>query len=277
MEVRWLLEEATGMTWPQGLDDLAPARSGAYFDAMVARRAAGEPLQYVLGHWAFRTLDLMVDPRVLIPRPETEEVVEVALAELDRLQAATANDVVAVDLGTGSGAIALSMVAERPRVLVWGTDASADALAVARANLAGLGGFAATRVRLAHGSWWEPLPAALRGEISLLVANPPYITSAEMADLDPVVVDWEPRGALEAGPNGTEDIVTILEGALEWLAPQAVVVIELAPGLVTVASSAARDAGFAEVEVHRDLAGRDRILVARTVPGGPISGNAPVR
>lgn len=265
------------MTWPRGLDDLASARSGAYFDAMVARRAAGEPLQYVLGHWPFRTLDLMVDRRVLIPRPETEEVVGVALTELDRLEVATPGDVVAVDLGTGSGAIALSLVAERPRVQVWGTDASADALAVARANLAGVGGFAATRVRLAHGSWWEALPVALRGKISLLVANPPYIASHEMAALDPVVVDWEPRGALEAGPVGAEHIMTILGGAPEWLAPQAVAVIELAPALVSRAVWAARDAGFAEVEVHRDLAGRDRILVARTAPGAPSTGTDPDR
>src|SRR5438105_5970876 len=141
---------------------------------MVARRAAGEPLQYVLGRWAFRTLDLMVDRRVLIPRPETEQVVEVALAEARRLHAR-----IAADLGTGSGAIALSLAAELPGVDVWATDVSADALAVARANLAGIGTFAAARVRIQEGDWFGALPPELRGRLDIVVSNPPYIGDDE--------------------------------------------------------------------------------------------------
>src|SRR6201999_3256059 len=108
-----------------------------------------------LGHWAFRDLDVMVDPRVLIPRPETEQVVEVAIEELRRIRAGRAErKVTAVDLGTGSGVIALSLAAAGADA-VWATDREADALAVARANIAGTGGAAATKVRLSQGSWWQ--------------------------------------------------------------------------------------------------------------------------
>src|SRR5581483_11962387 len=154
---------------------------------MVERRAAGEPLQYVLRRWGFRTLDLLVDPRVLIPRPETEVVVEVAIRELRRIDSRRP---LVADLGTGSGAIALSIAVEVPDARVWATDASADALAVARANLAGIGSPAAKRVRIEQGSWFDALPAAFRGQFDVVVSNPPYIAAHE--DLPPEVVDWEP-------------------------------------------------------------------------------------
>src|SRR5688500_3110506 len=124
---------------------------------MAERRLAGEPLQYVLGSWGFRTLDLFVDPRVLIPRPETEAVAGLAIEAL----AAIDRPGLAADLGTGSGAIALAMAAERwPHVQVWATDLSADALAVARANLAALGRRGAV-VRLVQGDWFGALPDEL--------------------------------------------------------------------------------------------------------------------
>ena len=144
------------------LDDPLTEGAMARYDDMVARRAAGEPLQYVLGHWGFRHLDLMVNRRVLIPRPETEQVVEVALAELDRLGGRDVPTTV-VDLGTGSGAIALAVATERVRTTVWATDASEAALAVARANLAGVGR-AGARVTMVAGDWFGALPAELRGD-----------------------------------------------------------------------------------------------------------------
>src|SRR5688500_2404619 len=155
---------------------------------MVERRAAGEPLQYVLGAWGFRSLDLYVDRRVLIPRPETEQVVEVALAELRALGAAKP---LVVDLGTGSGAIALSIAPEVPTSQVWATDASPAALAVARANLAGIGR-AAARVRLEHGSWFAALPKLLQGRVDMVISNPPYVADGDT--LPPEVADWEPAG-----------------------------------------------------------------------------------
>ncbi len=258
-EARWLVEEMAGGFGPDELDGRVGERAGARFDAMVERRAAGEPLQYVLGHWAFRSLDLLVDRRVLIPRPETEVVVDVALASLgDRLGG------VAVDLGTGSGAIGLSLAAEVPQLEVWLTDVSADALAVAQANLTGVGTRIAPRVRVARGDWWEALPAELRGHVDLAVANPPYVSTAELASLDPTVADWEPVGALVAGPDGSEEVRRILSGARPWLAAGGAVVLEIAPQQASAAAEAARSAGFASTWVHADLAGRDRVLVART-------------
>jgi release factor glutamine methyltransferase len=276
-EARWLIEEVTGEHWPPAGSSAAATVTGrarARFEALVARRAAGEPLQYVLGRWQFRTLDLMVDPRVLIPRPETEQVVEAALAEADRLgrerlghdRLGQRDRLVAVDLGTGSGAIALSLAAERPRLEVWGTDVSPEALDVASANLAGLGGRAAARVRLALGSWWAAVPEELRGRVDLLVSNPPYISSGEMTNLDAQVADWEPRLSLEAGPTGLEALREILTGARTWLRSGGAAVMEIAPHQSGEAAELARAAGLAVAGVHPDLAGRERVLVARRAP-----------
>ena len=242
----------------RALDDPAPERAAALAEAMVVRRASGEPLQYVVGRWGFRSLDLMVDTRVLIPRPETEQVVQVALGE-----ARSHRDGVVADLGTGSGAIALALAAEVPGLQVWATDSSDAALAVARANLAGLAGMAATRVRLARGSWYGALPDRLRGQLSLVVSNPPYVAEAEVAELPAEVVEWEPREALVAGPTGLEAVGAVLAEAPAWLREAGAVVIEIAPHHGEAAVSLARDAGFAEVAVHPDLAGHPRVLVGR--------------
>lgn len=258
-EARILVEEAGG-DWPWVLEQKVSQRGRARFESMLARRLGGEPLQYVVGRWGFRTLDLFVDRRVLIPRPETEQVVEVALRELD---IEPRERLVVVDLGTGSGAIALSMAAERGGAQVWATDASGEALAVAGANLAGLGGRAATRVRLAEGSWWSALPGELRGCVDLAVSNPPYISSGEMQTLDAEVAGWEPRTALEAGPSGLEAIEVIIGGAPDWLREGGALVVEIAPHQAGPAARLASAAGFGHVRVEKDLSGRDRILVAR--------------
>jgi release factor glutamine methyltransferase len=238
---------------------------------MVVRRESGEPLQYVVGRWGFRSLDLMVDARVLIPRPETEQVVEVAIEELSRavgVGGASGGsqrdaDPVAADLGTGSGAIALALAVEVPGLRVWATDASEAALAVARANLAGLAGMAATRVRLARGSWYSALPAQVRGRLSLVVSNPPYVAEAEVADLPTEVADWEPPEALVAGPSGLEAVTAVLAEAPRWLGEGGSAVVEIAPHHEAAATSLARDAGFGEVHVRADLAGRARAVIGR--------------
>jgi release factor glutamine methyltransferase len=260
IDARRIVEQAMPGTWPLGLSEPAGGRNLPYFRQLVARRAAGEPLQYVLGRWGFRQLDLFVDRRVLIPRPETEQVVEVALGELRDLPG---DDVVIVDLGTGSGAIALSLAAEGEKGAVWATDQSADALAVARANLAGMAGRAATRVRLVEGSWWDALPGELQGRVSLAVSNPPYVSSREMAALPEVVAGWEPRDALEAGPTGLEAIEVIVAGSPAWLTRPAALVVEIAPHQAGPVSALARSAGFSAVRVETDLAGRQRAVVAR--------------
>lgn len=259
LEARRLVERAASSPWPQCLDEPVSARAEPFFEALVERRAGGEPLQYVVGSWGFRGLDLMVDRRVLIPRPETEQVVEVALAEARA--AGAGPGFVAADLGTGSGAIALALADELPGVEVWGTDASEDAIAVARANLAGLGTFAAGRVRLAVGSWFSPIPAELRGRLDLVVSNPPYVGDDE--ELPDEVARWEPSPALRAGPEGVEAIAAIVAEAPQWLSPAGALVIEIAPHQAKVAMDLARAAGFTAVEVRDDLAGRPRTLLAK--------------
>lgn len=262
-DARWLVEAAAADRWPRLLDDPVTMRAATWVEERVGRLLAGEPLQYVLGRWAFRGLDLVVDPRVLIPRPETEQVVDVALTELRRLLAdRTPVFGTVVDLGTGSGAIGLSIAAEQRRVSVWATDVSRDALNVARANLAGLGGWAGTRVRLAEGSWWDALPPGLAGKVDLVVSNPPYVSTAEMDYLDARVAGWEPRLALEAGTTGLEQVRAILDDAPLWLGPGGVAVIEIAPHQSDRAANLAVDAGLVGVTVRKDLAGRDRVLVA---------------
>jgi release factor glutamine methyltransferase len=260
-EARRIVERASGCDgaeWLLVLDEPVPPRALPFFDEMVERRAAGEPLQYVLRRWGFRTLELLVDPRVLIPRPETEVVVEVAIRELRR---SPSRRPLVADLGTGSGAIALSLAVEVSTCRVWATDASEDALAVARANLTGLGSPAAVRVRLARGHWFEALPPPLRGQFDVVVSNPPYVAAHE--ELPAEVADWEPRDALVAGPSGVEAVAELVDAAPGWLAPGGALVVELAPHQADRARQLAVDAGFGSVDIRPDLTGRPRVLVAR--------------
>ncbi len=273
---RWIGEEASGTeraAFVLSLDAPAPRLAAARFEAMVGRRLTGEPLQYVLGRWAFRTFDLMLDRRVLIPRPETEQVVEHALAEIDRLtgdfgagqrsgepSSNGRRQVNVVDLGCGSGAIGLSIAAERGTVAVWCVDASQDAITVTRQNLANLH-LRCSTVTVIRGSWFEALPPDLAGAVDLIVANPPYVAADD--ELPAEVVDWEPADALVAGASGLEAIEHIVEHAPGWLTANGVLVIEIGETQAARAGQAARRAGFGEVEVRQDLAGRDRMLLAR--------------
>ncbi len=263
-EARWLVEEASGLDgpdWVLGLDDPAARRGVAHLDAMVARRLGGEPVQYVLGRWGFRSLDLLCDRRALIPRPETEQVVDVALAELDRVAAGrpAGHRPSVVDLGTGTGAIALAVATERPETHVWAVERSADALAVARANLAGLG-MAGSRVRLVEGSWFDPLPADLAGAVDLVVANPPYVAGDE--ELPPSVAGWEPVEALVPGPTGLEAYDALVADVARWLAPGGVVVLEIGAGQGPAVVDRVSAVGLAAPRVVADHAGLDRTVVA---------------
>ena len=264
VEARWIVERASGFEGAEHvtmLDEPVTQRAMYFHDLMVERRLRGEPLQYVLGRWGFRTLDLFVDRRVLIPRPETETVAGLALVELDRVRSESADRTLcAVDLGTGSGAIGLSIAVERPQVEVWLTDRSADALAVARANLAGIGR-AAARVTVVEGSWFAALPADLLGAVDLVVSNPPYVAAGD--ELDAAVRDWEPTEALFAGPDGLDDLRVLVAGAHEWLRPGGALVLEIDPRQAEAVTAMARSRGFGEVAVHRDLSDRDRAVVAR--------------
>jgi release factor glutamine methyltransferase len=278
-EARWIVVSAAGVRAGDLVLRLDTAVTPAVADAvrrMVDRRLSGEPLQYVLGSWAFRTLEIGVDRRALIPRPETEQVVEVALEELSAQarRVPRGSPLVVVDLGTGSGAIALSLAAEfftaGPSLEVWATDVSVDALELCRQNLAVLAGDnpeAASRVRAVRGRWFDALADDLAGQVRLAVSNPPYVSQAEWEALDPTVRDHEPFGALVPGPTGLEAIESVLEQATRWLAPGGSLVVELAPGQSAHVTDRAAALGYVGATIRDDLAGRKRILVARS-PGG---------
>ena len=253
-EARWIVERAAGDPYRVVADRPVTVRAHHHWRLMVERREAGEPLQYVLERWPFRSLELYVDRRVLIPRPETEVLVDAALAEHGRVGGTV------VDLGTGSGAIALSVAVERPGTEVWGVERSAGALAVARANCTGLGR-PARFVRLVEGSWFGALPDELRGDVGVVVSNPPYVRDDEVLPAE--VADWEPVEALRAGADGLAAIAPIVEQAPAWLAPGGALVVEHAPEQAGAVRDLAVAAGFDHVRPGVDLAGRDRFLVAR--------------
>ena len=261
-EARFVCEHAAGLSATEfgvALDDVVTQRMGLHVQQMVGRRLAGEPLQYVLGRWGFRHLDLMVDRRVLIPRPETEIVVEVALAVARECSPTR----LVVDLGTGSGAIGLSMAHELPLAgtTVWITDSSADALDVARANLAGIGR-AGANVRVAGGVWYAALPDALRGTVDVIVSNPPYIADTD-PDIEHIVREYEPHSALFAGNDGLDDLRVIISEAREWLRPMGALIVEIGHRQAEAVLQLMRDANLRNAEVRPDLAGRDRVAVAR--------------
>jgi release factor glutamine methyltransferase len=275
-EASWVVEHAAGVDRREltsRLGDAPPAGSDVAAFEIVRRHLAGEPLQYLLGSWSFRRLELAVDPRVLIPRPETEVVVGIALDRLaaPRRPGAVVGTTAAVDLGTGSGAIAASLALEGPAGLaVWATDRSSEALDVARANLRTLRRRhqAAAPVTLSAGDWFDALPDSLLGSVALIVSNPPYLASAEWEDLDPSVRDHEPREALVAGDSGLEALELIVDGADRWLAPNGHLVLEIAPWQAESLVARAGRAGFVVPQVESDLAGRARVFVARW-PGPP--------
>lgn len=247
-------------------------RMVAHADAMAARRVSGEPLQYVLGSWGFRKLDLATDRRALIPRPETEVVAGIAIDWLhEQVRGRRLAAPLVADLGTGCGAIALSIAHEVPEARVFATDRSADALSLAADNMAGLGS-AAARISLHQGSWFEALSGMpdprgegcvvdpLRERLDVVVANPPYVSDGDVlpAEID----EWEPHEALFAGSDGLTALRTIVKGARGWLAPGGLLVLEIAStqGPAVAAMSAA--SGYEDVRIERDLAGLDRSLVA---------------
>jgi release factor glutamine methyltransferase len=261
-QARWICETACGLDGDEflaELDEPATERMVAQLDAMVARYRAGEPLAYVMGHWSFRTIELMVDRRVMIPRPETEVVAGRAL-ELAR---GVAGQRRVVDLGTGSGAIGLSLAAELPIMgtEVWLTDYSTDAVDVARANAIGLGR-AAANVRVVHGSWFDALPVDVRGEIDVVVSNPPYIADGD-AEVAESVLEYEPHTALFAGDDGLDDVRTIARDAREWLRSGGWLVMEIGYQQGDAVKALLEGFGFADVTIANDLTGRPRIAEAR--------------
>ena len=237
------------------------------FEAWLARRAAGEPVQYITGRAAFRGLDLAVTPGVLIPRPETEGLVEAVLAVL-RGEAARWRAPRVLDLGTGSGAIALAIAAEWPAASVTATDASASALAVARANAEALG--LAARVEFREGDWFDAVGGDDKFEI--VVSNPPYIAAGEHAALPGDVWRFEPHQALFAGESGLEALREIVDGAPRHLVTGGLLALELAEMRAREVAAWLEGAhDWSDVRLLDDLSGRPRVLLARRERGPAIA------
>jgi release factor glutamine methyltransferase len=225
---------------PLNEDERSAART------LVERRGHREPLAYVLGEWGFRRLTLRTDSRALVPRPETEIVVERALALVADVEAPRV-----VDVGTGSGAIALAIADERPDAQVFATDVSPDALALAREN--------AERCGLSVSLLEASLLDGIEGPLDLVVSNPPYVLASEIEALQPEVRDWEPRVATVADGQ-TEALVAAAAGGL---APGRWLVLEVHEGHAGEVAALLEQGGYVEVAIGRDLAGRERVVEGR--------------
>lgn len=235
----------TSRTWLVAHDDaVASPAQRARLDALVARRRDGEPVALILGHQAFWTLDLALGPATLVPRPDTERLVELAL---ERLPVASARDV--LDLGTGSGAIALAVASERPRARVTAIDLDAPALAIAGANATRLG----LSLRLLQGDWFAPIDGEC---FDLVLSNPPYLAAD---DPHLPALRHEPRGALVAGPTGMEAITVICREAPARLRAGGWLLFEHGNAQGDAARAQLLSAGFAQVQTWQDIEGRDRV------------------
>lgn len=227
------------------------------FQALLARRAAREPLQHVLGEATFLDLRLRVTPGVLVPRPETERLVELVLEELGSVPARAGD--VAIDVGTGTGAIALALKAARPTLHVWATDVSPAALSLAEANAHRLG----LRIEVRRSDLLaDPGVAAAAATAVAIVSNPPYLPDADRGVVEPEVA-VEPDQALYAGPDGLDVARRLARQTLDLVRPGALVALELDPRNAQEMAAEMDEAGFSDVRLEADLAGRDRFVLAR--------------
>jgi release factor glutamine methyltransferase len=257
LDAEVLLAEATGIdraTLAADPGAEVPASAGRRFGEMVRRRLRREPVAYILRRKGFRHIELAVDRRVLVPRPETELLVEIAL---ERQPASV------LDIGTGSGAIALAIADELPGCEVTATDTSAGALEVARANAERLG--LTDRIRFLHGTWPDE-----EARFDLVVANLPYIAEPDWPTLPPEVREWEPREALLAGPDGLDAIRALLSHRARDLlrysrqnvsSAGGAVALEVGAGQAAAVGEMLCEVGFESVETRRDLAGIERVVI----------------
>ena len=243
-------------------DDTIPDEAAETLEKAVQRRLRREPLAYILGHREFYGVDLTVGPGVMVPRPETEMLIERAmLVCMERMERA---GLVVADVGTGSGGIAVNLAMHLPGVRLYATDISADALEVARDNVDkfGLG----QRITLLKGDLLEPLP----GRVDVIVANLPYIPSARLKDLQPELA-WEPRTALDGGADGMVVLRRLMGQAAGKLAMDGVMLLEIDPGQgEPLRRMATRLFPAAATSVEKDLAGLDRIFVVESQPGAVV-------
>jgi release factor glutamine methyltransferase len=232
-----------------GLDD----RERRAFDALIARRARREPLQHVRGRQEFFSREFLVDHRVLVPRPETETLVEVALS-----LARPSGHATVLDLGCGSGVVAITLALELPGTTIFASDVSPEAIEVARENARRLN--VAGRIEFGCGDLFA---AVRRRRFDLVVSNPPYVPRVELERLAPEVRDYEPRVALDGGRDGLDFYRRLAPTVSDVLAEEGVVVVEMGHGQSSAAAEIFAAAGLRVVSVERDLAGIERVLVVR--------------
>lgn len=254
LDAELLLGKVLGLTRIQMVIDperpLSKTELSAY-KALHMRRRAGEPVAYLLGVREFYGRPFHVDRRVLVPRPDTEVLVEVGLARTRHLYLCAK----VLDLCTGSGCVAITLGKERPSTRVLGADLSEDALALARENALRLG---AVNVGFLRSDLYASLPPGLR--FDLITANPPYIPDGEIAGLQPDIRDFEPRLALAGGPDGLDVARRLVEGASRRLEPGGVLAIEIGAGQAEEAAAILERAGFHDIERARDLGGHERVV-----------------
>jgi release factor glutamine methyltransferase len=238
------------------------------FRELVRRRRQQEPTAYLLGQREFYGLLMQVDPRVLIPRPDTETLVEVALQRSRQWYAHGQ----ALDLCTGSGCIALAFLHQRPGWRMIGADISADALQVAERNALRLG-------KIVEVSWVKSdlFTALPKQRFDLITANPPYIPSAEVLCLQPTILDYEPRIALDGGTDGLDVTRRIVEQAPAWLTPGGALALEIGCDQGPIVEALLREGGFSEVMIHRDYGSRDRVVSGRFATESVPVAAAPAR
>jgi release factor glutamine methyltransferase len=260
LDAELLLARALGTTRIQLVVDARRALSAeelARFREMVKRRRTHEPVAYILGEREFWGRTFRVDRRVLVPRPDTETLVEAALERTRHVSMSMR----ALDLCTGSGCVAISLAKERPTAMVWATDASEEALAVARENALRLGAY---NVALRAGDLYAACPPARGADPSLrfdlITANPPYIARGELATLQQDVRDFEPRMALEAGDDGLDVLRRVVAGAPAHLVPGGALAAEVGAGQAPAVAELFRGAGFDAIELRRDYARIERVV-----------------
>lgn len=238
--------------WPERELDAAAAQRA---EALIGRRAEGVPVAYLTGRQEFWSLPLEVNEATLIPRPETELLVELALARLPAAAPCTV-----LDLGTGTGAIALALASERPDLDVAATDLAVATLELAKENAQALD--LSERVSFFQGDLLDALPDAWRS-LDMLVSNPPYIGTSERGQLMRDVRDFEPEGALFSGEDGLDILRRLIPASLDLLKPGAYLLLEIGYRQGSAVTGLLKDAGFEEIAILPDLAGRDRVARAR--------------
>ncbi len=264
-EVDWLLQTVTDADRValrlEPIDDNRLVQTSMPLDRLsalwLARINDRQPIQYLVGKTFWRDFELVVSPAVLIPRPETEATIDIALAATTSIQ----QQGIWVDLGTGSGAIAIGLARALPDATIYAVDYSSAALAIAHINAANLQ--VLDRIKFSQGSWWSSL-AQLKGKVSVMISNPPYIPSAAVLQLQPEVVNHEPHLALDGGDDGLAAIRILAETAPDYLVTGGLWLVEIMAGQ----GEAVRDLSIAQhrytdIEIINDLAGLDRFVLAR--------------